>query len=307
MAVESRPSGGAHDLDALPELGVGVLYNVALPGFLRSNPAAWDYIEVIPDMFWRDRGTGQQPRYHELDAWISELEWIASRRPVVAHNIGLSLAGTTPLDEQYVAKLAEWHERFGFRWHSDHLSFVDVASAHGVDHNTGLAVPMPYDHEVLDLVAGRIERVKQTISAAFLIENNVSFIDFPDQEMSEPEFLNRLAASTGCGLLLDVHNVYANSRNHGFDAKAFVDAVELDRVIEIHIAGGTELDGMWLDSHSGACPEPVLELLDHVAARASNLRAITFEFHESYFPVLGEDGLREQLERARVAWTRRGT
>ena len=170
---------------------------------------------------------------------MTELQWIASHRPVIAHNIGLSLAGTTPLDEQYVAKLVEWHTRFGFRWHSDHLSFVDVASAHGLDHNTGLAVPMPYDHEVLDLVARRIEDVQRAIPAAFLIENNVSFIDFPDQEMSEPEFLNRLAARTGCGLLLDVHNVYANSRNHGFDARGIVDAIELDRVIEIHIAGGT--------------------------------------------------------------------
>jgi len=305
MAVKSQPSRGSKDLAALPELGVGVLYNVALPAFLRSNPAAWDYVEVIPDMFWRDHGPGHDPRYDELQGWISELDWIASHRPVVAHNIGLSLAGTTPLDGGYMAKLAEWQARFGFRWHSDHLSFVDVASAHGLDHNTGLAVPMPYDQEVLDLVAGRIEAVNEAIPASFLIENNVSFIDFPDQEMSEPQFLNRLAARTGCGLLLDVHNVYANSRNHGFDALEFVDALELDRVIEIHIAGGTELDGMWLYSHSGACPEPVLELLDHVAARASNLRAITFEFHESYFPVLGEAGLREQLERARVAWSRR--
>ena len=307
MAVGSQPKKNSYDLALLPELGVGVLYNVALPGFLRSNTEAWDYVEVIPDMFWRDNGRGREPRYDELDGWITELEWIASHRPVVAHNIGLSLAGTTPLDQQYLTKLVEWHRRFGFRWHSDHLSFVDVASAHGLDHNTGLAVPMPYDQDVLDLVAGRVERVQRTIPGAFLVENNVSFIDFPGQEMSEPQFLNRLVERTGCGLLLDVHNVYANSRNHGFDAQAFVDALALDQVIEIHIAGGTELDGMWLDSHSGACPEPVLELLDYVAARAPNLRAITFEFHESYFPVLGEDGLREQLERARIAWSRRAS
>ena len=306
MAVESQPKGGTNSLETLPELGVGILFNVVLPEFLRSNPAAWDYVEVIPDMFWRDRGPGSSERYHEIEVWTTELEWIASHRPVVAHNISLSLAGITPIDMQYVAKIVEWHSRFGFRWHSDHLSFADVAGEHGLDrHNTGLAVPMPYDEEVLDLVAARVARAQEAIPAAFLVENNVSFIEFPDQEMSEPEFLNRLAARTGCGLLLDVHNVYANSRNHGFDAQAFVDALELDRVIEIHIAGGTELDGMWVDSHSGACPEPVFELLDHVVARAPNLRAITFEFHESYFPVLGEDGLREQLERARGAWTRR--
>jgi uncharacterized protein len=304
MAVRFEANPGAAGFGMLPELGVGVLYNLALPEFLRSNPAAWDYVEVIPDMFWRDRGPGREPRYDELETWMTELDWIAGHRPVIAHDIGLSLAGTTRLDDGYVAKLAEWHERFRFRWHSDHLSFVDVASAHGLDHNTGLAVPMPYDQEVLDLVAGRVERVQRAIPAAFLVENNVSFVDFPDQEMTEPEFLNRLAKRTGCGLLLDVHNVYTNARNHGFDPEGFVDAVDLTRVVEVHIAGGTELDGMWLDSHAGACPEPVFELLEHVVARAPNLRAITFEFNDSYFPLLGEEGLRDQLDRARTVWRR---
>jgi uncharacterized protein (UPF0276 family) len=164
---------------------------------------------------------------------------------------------------------------------------------------------VPYDQEVLNHVAGRVERVQEAIpTTPFLVENNVSFIDFPDQEMTEPEFLNRLAERTGCGLLLDVHNVYTNARNHGFDAEEFVDALDLTRVVEVHIAGGTELDGMWLDSHAGACPEPVLELLDHVAARAPNLRGITFEFNDSYFPQLGEEGLRDQLDRARAVWRR---
>jgi hypothetical protein len=182
---------------------------------------------------------------------------------------------------------------------------VDVASAHGLDHNTGLAVPVPYDQDVLDLVARKVERVQREIPVSFLIENNVSFINFPEQEMSEPEFLNRLAERTGCGLLLDVHNLYANARNHRFDAQTFIDALDLNRVIEVHIAGGNELDGVWLDSHSGACPQPVIELLGYVAMRAPNLRAITFEFNDSYFPVLGEDGLREQLDQARKFWTRR--
>jgi uncharacterized protein len=307
MAVESQPASAAGVLAALPRLGIGVLFNLALPGFLRSHRDAWDYVEVIPDMFWRDHGADSEPRYEELEPWMADLGWIADRAPLIAHNIGLSLAGTSAPDDGYLVKLREWHERFHFAWHSDHLAFVDVASAHGIDHNAGLAVPVPYDQEVLDLVVGRIGRVQQEIQTAFLIENNVSFIAFPDQEMSEPEFLNRLAARTGCGLLLDLHNVYANARNHDFDAQAFVDALDLERVIEVHIAGGSDLDGMWLDSHAGACPEPVFELLEHVAARAVDLRAITFEFNDSYFPVLGEDGLREQLDRARHIWIRRAS
>jgi uncharacterized protein (UPF0276 family) len=305
MAVESQRTGAAGDFAALPRLGVGVLFNLALPGFLRSHRDAWDYVEVIPDMFWRDYGADSEPRYEELEPWMADLGWIADRAPLIAHNIGLSLAGTSAFDRGYLVKLREWHERFGFVWHSDHLAFVDVASAHGIDHNAGLAVPVPYDREVLDLVAERVRRVQQEIQTPFLVENNVSFIAFPDQEMSEPEFLNRLAQRTGCGLLLDLHNVYTNARNHDFDAQEFVDAIDLERVIEVHIAGGSDLDGMWLDSHAGACPERVFELLEHVAAQAVNLRAITFEFNDSYFVVLGEDGLREQLDRARRIWLNR--
>ena len=90
------------------------------------------------------------------------------------------------------------------------------------DHNAGLAIPFPYDEDVLALIAERVERVQDEIPAPFLLENNVSYIDIPDQDMTEPEFLRRLTARTGCGLLLDVHNVVVNATNHGFDAHEFV-------------------------------------------------------------------------------------
>lgn len=72
----------------------------------------------------------------------------------------------------------------------------------------------------------------------FLLENNVYFTDIPEQEMTEPEFLNALTAEAGCGLLLDLHNLYANARNHGIDTEAFLHELDLSRVVEIHVAGG---------------------------------------------------------------------
>ena len=89
-----------------------------------------------------------------------------------------------------------------------------------------------------------------------------------------------LAARTGCGLLLDIHNLYVNARNHGFDPVGFLGELDLSRVAEVHIAGGNELVGMYTDSHAGACPEPVWELLDHVVDHAPQLRGVTFEFHD---------------------------
>lgn len=292
-------------LAGLPKLGVGLLYNPALPEYLRERPESFDYVEVIPEMFWNDHGPGADPRFVELQGWVELLSWISSFRPVIAHNIGLSLGSADWFDATYADHIAEWQQRFRFPWHSDHLSFVRITSAEGHDHNAGLAVPVPYDRDVLELIAARIESVQRAVPVPFLIENNVYFIDVPDQDMSEPEFLNALTSRTGCGLLLDVHNVYANARNHGFDPYWFVGQLDLTRVVEIHIAGGSELAGMYTDSHAGPCPPAVWELLEWVVPRAPNLAGITFEFHDSYYPLLKADGINAQLDRAREVWDRR--
>jgi uncharacterized protein (UPF0276 family) len=290
---------------AVPALGVGLLYNPALPPFLETDLDAVDYLEVIPDMFWTDGGPDAQPRYVEIESWMEVLEAVAAERPIVAHNIGFSLASADSFEAAYLEQIARWEQRFGFRWQSDHLAFGRVSSPDGHEHQAGLGVPVPYDHELLDLLAGRIEAVQSGLSVPFLIENNVYFVEFPEQEMSEPEFLNALTERTGCGLLLDLHNLYVNARNHGFDAFEFVDELNLARVLEIHIAGGSELAGMYTDSHAGPCPEPVWDLLDTAVPRAQNLAGITFEFHDSYYPLLGREGTRRELERARGVFGRR--
>ena len=135
--------------------------------------------------------------------------------------------------------------------------------------------------------------------ALFLLENNVYYFTFPGQDFSEPAFLNQLSASTGCALLLDLHNVYTNARNHDFDALAFLDELDLSRVMEIHVAGGTEMMGFYTDSHAGPVPEGVWDLLSFVAPRAPALRGVTFEFHESSWPLLRDEGVLEQIGRAR--------
>jgi uncharacterized protein (UPF0276 family) len=299
----SAPVGS--ELAELPKLGVGLLYNPALPEYLRERPESFDYVEVIPEMFWTDHGPGQEPRFVELEGWVKMLSWITEFRPVIAHNIGLSLGSADHFDTTYAEHIAEWQRRFRFPWHSDHLSFVRITGTDGHDHNAGLAVPVPYDYEVAELIGARIESVQSAVPVPFLIENNVYFIDVPEQDMSEPQFLNELTARTGCGLLLDVHNVYANARNHGFDVHDFIAELDLTRVIEIHIAGGSELAGMYTDSHAGPCPPAVWEVLEWAVPQTPNLAAITFEFHDSYYPLLKAEGINAELDRAREVWDRR--
>ena len=281
-------------------LGVGILCNPSLPDYLRGHLETVDYVSLIPDTFWSDRGKGAPARFQEIVPYREFLDWLAPRTPLVAHGLGMSIGSAGLFDLEHVYQLRRWYERYRFRWHSEHLSFARMPAADGGEHNAGLALPVPYDFDVLEMLNQRIASVQNAIPAPFLLENNVYYAEIPDQEMTEPEFLNNLH----CDLLLDLHNVHVNAVNHGFDPVEFVDALDLSKVLEIHIAGGNEIGGVYTDSHAGPCPERVWELLDHVTAKARNLLGITFEFHESYFPVMNEDGIAEQLAMARRIWER---
>jgi uncharacterized protein (UPF0276 family) len=281
-------------------MGVGILCNPSLPEFLRGHLNAVDYVSLIPDTFWSDRGMGAPDRFQEIEPYRDFVDWLAPRTPLVVHGLGMSIGSAGLFDEEHLEQLCRWYDRYRFRWHSEHLSYARLPAADGGEHNAGLALPVPYDYEVLDLVNQRIAHVKRSIRAPFLLENNVYYAEIPCQEMTEAKFLNRLDSA----LLLDLHNVYTNALNHGFDPFAFVDSLDLSKVLEIHIAGGNEIGGVYTDSHAGPCPGRVWELLDHATANAPNLLGITFEFHESYYPLLNESGIEAELVQARRIWER---
>ncbi len=279
--------------------GIGLMYNPATPQFLRKHLSAVDYVEITSDMFWTDRGPQAPRRFEYLESWTDELEWLESRCALVAHNAGLSIGSAGALDEGYVAHLAEWLARYRFRWHSDHLSFSVLRGAGEHYLPVGTGAPLPFDQEVLELVAGRASRVSALAGIPFLLENSTHYVQLPDQDMDEPAFLNSLVRRGACGLLLDLHNLYTNARNFGFNPFEFLGALDMQSVTEMHIAGGTEFAGMYTDSHAGACHPKVWELLDYSVPRAPNLRGVTFEFHESYFPFLGNEGILHELAQAR--------
>src|SRR5262249_25075158 len=114
-------------------------------------------------------------------------------------------------------------------------------------------------------------------------------------------FLNRL----DCGLLLDLHNVHTNAINHAFSPIEFLAALDLTKVLEIHIAGGNDIAGVYTDSHAGPWAARVWDLLEYAVAPTPNLRGSTFEFHESYYPLLQEEGIAAELAHARQIWDRR--
>jgi uncharacterized protein (UPF0276 family) len=302
---ELSPAAGAERLATLPRLGVGVLYNPSLRYFVDAHADDLDYLALIPDRAWSDEGEGAAVRFEESAAQRALFDRAAERLTLVGHSVGLSIGSADPLDTGHVEQMAKWQARYRMPWHSDHLSFIRLP---GVDAHTELSAAMalavPYDGEVLDMMVERVDYVQQRIPVPFLLENNVYYVDLPEQEMTEPEFLNALAHRTGCGLLLDVHNVVVNATNHGFDAGELIHALDLTRVVELHVAGGSELAGMYTDSHAGPVAQKVWDLLPGVVAACPNLCAVTFEFHEGWYETMGAEGVLREVRMARDVWER---
>lgn len=288
-------------MQPLPKLGVGLAFQAPLKGLIEQPGGDFDLVEVVPDMLWSDLGPGHLPRYLDDSENVAWLDGVARAMPVIPHGIGMSIGSAAHFDEQHLRQLQRWHQRMRFPWHSDHLAF-HIADHQGEAINVGITLPLPRDQATLDQLKPRIASVRKVVPTPFLLENNVYYFDIPFAEMDEARFLNELSHQCGCGLLLDLHNVYTNAYNHGFDARAFVDELDLRQVGEIHVAGGMELDGFYLDAHSGAIADPVWALLEHVLPRCPNVGAVVFELFGSWFELVGEARVRADMRRLKRLW-----
>lgn len=291
------------EIASAPKLGVGLLFNPVLPSFVGAHPESFDYLEIIPDREWLDRGVNSTLRYSVLDKSLDFFRRVREGKPLLCHAIGLSIGSATLFDTGHVEQIQRMQEELGFAWHSDHLSFARLPQK---DHemHTAISLPVPYDEEVLNLLIERVKHIRSVVQCPFLLENNVYYVSVPHQEINEPEFLNRLSRQSGCGILLDLHNVYVNSLNHRFAPETFLRDLDLSRVVELHIAGGDYLLDFYTDAHAGPVAEPVWHLLEETLRSAPWIRAVTFEFHESSYYLLRSEGIRVQLDHARKIWER---
>ncbi len=287
-----------------PKLGVGLAYQPAMRPFIEQEAHRFDYLEVVPDMLWTDRGPDATPRYLDNPQGVEFLRRFAAERPVIPHSIGLSIGTAHRFNRGHIEQIRSWHDWLRFPWHSDHLAY-NLAEHGAVEINAGVTIPLPRDESTLDALAPRIAEVQARIPVPFALENNVYFFDFEDCDYDDAGFLNTLCERTGCKLLLDLHNVYVNCRNHGMDADALLDAIHLEHVIEIHVAGGFEQDGFYLDSHSGPMPPAVRDLLDRTLAGCPNVGGVTFELLGSWFAEVGPERLIAELSDIRDIWARR--
>ena len=236
---------------------VGLLYNPAIPDVLDAFGSLVDFVEVIPDRLWYDFGVGSPGRFSHSSAALEELKRYTADRAVIGHGIGLSLPSAIPLDEELLDEVVATHRDLSYGWYSEHLSMFVVPNRSVPNAQAGLGLPVAYDEEMLALVGGKVKQLGEALGTRILLENPTVFSAIPEPDMSEPAFFNRLHAGTGCGMLLDLHNLYANTINLGISAEAYLAELDPEMVVEIHLAGGDMLKGFLTDSHSRPTPASV--------------------------------------------------
>jgi uncharacterized protein (UPF0276 family) len=216
---------------------------------------------------------------------------------VIPHAISLSLGGAEPPDRARLAALGQLARRVGAPLVSEHLSFV-----RGGGLESGHLLPLPRRRDALEVVIANVRAARDALPVPLALENVATLFEWPGAEMEEAAFLRTVLEETDTLLLLDIENVYSNARNHGFDARAFLDELPLERIAYVHIAGGMERNGVWYDTHTYPVAEEVLDLLADLSARTP-LPGVMLE-RDDNFP--GEAELNQELDAIRAA-VRRGT
>jgi uncharacterized protein (UPF0276 family) len=197
------------------------------------------------------------------------LAWLERFRADYAlslHGVGLSLGSADPLDAEHLDKLDRLVRRFEPALVSEHLCWSSVGGRHAND-----LLPLPFTREALDHVVARIDATQERLRRRILVENVSSYLAFAASTIPEWEFLAEVAKRSGCGVLLDVNNIYVNAANHSFDPRAYLDAIDPASVDEFHLAGFEAAEGCLIDTHGSRVADAVWSLycaaLERIGAR----------------------------------------
>ena len=205
-------------LESQTSAGLGLRRGL-MPELLAMDDDAVDFLELAPDNW-----IGVGGRFGE------QLGQLATRFPISAHGLSLSLGGVAPLDMELLRRTREFNQRLDVVMYSEHLSYTtDDGQLYDL-------MPIPFTDEAVAHVAARIRQVQDVLERRIAVEN-VSYYAAPYQALAEIDFINAVLAEADCDLLLDVNNLYVNAINHGYDAADFLARLPAERVAQYHIAG----------------------------------------------------------------------
>ena len=231
-------------MSPLPSLGFGLGLRVEhYEAILGGHPPV-DWFEALTENYLVPGG---KP--------LHNLMRMRERYPLVMHGVSMSIGSTAPLDRDYLAQVKALAVRVEPQWISDHLCWTGVAGKNLHD-----LLPLPYTEEALANVVERVRTVQDILGRRILLENVSSYVTFRDSRLTEWEFLREVAVRADCLILLDVNNIYVSAVNHEFAALDYLNAIPVDRVQQIHLAGHENHGDYLIDTHDHPVPDPVWEL-----------------------------------------------
>lgn len=269
------------DLDHL-SLGFGLGLRPQHYPYIFEHQPSVDWFEIISENFMDTDGKPKR-----------NLARIKEQYPVVMHGVSLSIGSVDPLNSDYLKKLKALMDWVNPAWVSDHLCWTGVAHK-----NTHDLLPLPYTEESLKHIVNRIQQVQDRLGRRIALENPSTYLEFKHSTMPEAEFIAAMANEADCHLLLDVNNVYVTCFNHRLDPQSYLDALPLDRVIQMHLSGHSHKGNHIVDTHDDHVIDEVWNLYKYVMHKAGRVPNTMIEWDDRIpeFPVLSAE-----LDKAREA------
>jgi uncharacterized protein len=219
-----------------------------------------DAIAATPPVGWLEAHT--ENYFHEGGTAVRALERARSNYPLSLHGVGMALGSADGLDREHLARVRRAIRRFEPALVSEHACWGHAGGEHFND-----LLPLPFTEEAVEWLAAQVREAQDFLGTRLLVENVSAYVEFEHSHLREWEFLGAVVERAGCGLLLDVNNVYVSACNLGIDARAFIDGVPAAAVGEIHLAGHAQVDGMLIDDHGSRVCDEVWALYAHAVAR----------------------------------------
>ncbi|MGB8222921.1 MAG: DUF692 domain-containing protein [Polyangiales bacterium] len=228
-------------------IGLGLRYDLATE-LLDQRPKGVAWVEIHPENY-----IGRGGRYQEI------LELAREHWPVVTHGLSTCLGSVEPFERSYLNELGAFLRKLEIPWHSEHLCLGGVDDRYFHD-----LLPLPFTDEAVRIASQRLTEVRDAIGVPLALENVSYYAPQDPDGLAEADFVVAVLEKADAKLLLDVNNIYVNSRNFGFDPKAYIDKIPVERVVQVHVAGHlVREDGLRIDTHGEPIPDEVYALLDY--------------------------------------------
>jgi len=186
---------------------------------------------------------------------LAMLDRIRTDYPMVMHGVSLSIGSTDPLDQDYLHALKQLAERIEPQWLSDHLCWTSIDGTNSHD-----LLPLPYNEATINHIADRIRQVQDYLGRQILMENLSSYVTYEESEISEWDFFNEIARRADCLVLLDINNIFVSAHNHHFEPIDYIQGMDVDRLMQFHLAGHSYSGNMIIDTHDHDVCDPVWDL-----------------------------------------------